>query len=510
MSVDLTPIFERIALLDRQASHSAADRKSAGITYTPPAVVRDMVALVDPGEEETIHEPSCGRGAFVFGLVEHWLAKGKSLAWIDGWAARCLWCSDIDADAVADLHKLWEEFFLDRGHEPRALRAHVQDGLFGAIASQAVDLVIGNPPYVRVQHLDPAMRERVRAKYPACATGNVDLYYAFFSDALLRARRVCYIMPNSWLANASARALRKQVLPRLSHLVDFGSRLVFAPVRAYTCIVLCDQGSGPIHVRGNLPCEGGPWTQVSREDSRWDLRRFTPFSDAIAPHGQVLSDQAEVISGIATLADHAFTLPAPEMFERDGQIWVRQVDPLHEGYTLEVPAWLAPRLLKATRTSSLGEDGPRILCPYDENWKIIPEQELARNAPDLLAWLGRRRAVLDGRDKGKTQGYEAWYAYGRRQGFWNPQGARQVVLLPQMGNGSLAPVVVDMQAIGGRFLFTSGYVLRPRESVPTRQVCDWLLAPRAWEFVQREGRAWAGKGEYMTIGARSLRNLPIE
>lgn len=510
---DLSWVFETIDRLDRQAVHSDDARKQAGITYTPVTVARAMVALANPQADEMIHEPACGRGVFVFALVEHWLTGGHDLAWVNEWASNHLRVGDTDADAIGDLRQLWAHFFAQHGLIADPLQAHVQDGLFGQAAQERVGLILGNPPYVRVQHLPETARTALRAKYPGCAKGNVDLYYAFFEDALQRSDRVCYIMPNSWLANASAKRLRQTVLPRLTHLVDFGSRLIFAPVRAYTAIVMCGRApvSGPIAVRDNLPGEGGDWINIERDDGRWAPNRFHPLNAQGNANDPTLGDVAEVVSGIATLADHAFLLSNPECFKRAGKRWVRQVDPLDPSFTLEVPEAFAPRLLKATKvTASPGAEGPRILCPYDAHWAIVDEATLHTQAPDLLAWLNRRRAVLDGRDKGKTAGYEAWYAYGRRQGLWTPGADEDVLLMPMMGNGRLTSVPVSVNEVGGRFLFTSGFVIRARSpDTNLTKVGRQLEKPEAWAFVKREGKAWAGAGDYMTLGARALRRLPL-
>jgi hypothetical protein len=509
----LAPTFDAIARLDADAAHSDQTRKQAGITYTPVAIARSMVELAQPHPDERIHEPACGRGVFVFALVEHWLNQGKDLAWVDRWAQVHLRCGDLDATAVTDLRRLWLDFFASHGHTAAPLHAVVEDGLFGPQAQQPTDLILGNPPYVRIQHLPEVTRDRLRAKYVGCAKGNVDLYYAFFEDALRRTKRVCYIMPNSWLANASAQALRGLVRPTLSALIDFEARLMFAPVRAYTAIVVCDQAAGDtVRVRGNLPEEGGDWQTVARADARWSLARFQPLLHAPLTADITLHDVAEVVSGIATLADPVFLWPTPERFQRNGKAWVRQADPLTpQERPLEVPERYAPRLLKATK--QLGPptaEGPRVLYPYNAQRQIVSEAQLAQEAPDLLVWLGRRRGALDARDKGKTDGYDAWYAYGRKQGFWSPDPGEAVLLMPQMGNGRLSCVTVDTAAVGP-FLFTSGFVVRRKATSPLSlaEIAAQLTSATAWAFVQQEGRAWAGAGDYRTIGARALRRLPF-
>ena len=512
MTADLTHIFENISAMDRASAHTDNTRKQEGVTYTPTAIVRHMVKLLDPKWHETIHEPSCGRGMFAFALVEHWLSLGKTAEEIATWAERHLFLCDIDADAVNDLLRIWERFFITHGVAHAPLNIHASDGLFGLYADRHFDVIIGNPPYVRIQHLSEALREKIRTKFSSCRKGNVDLYYAFFEDALTRAKRSCYIMPNSWFSNQSAKALRKLAHSKVKALVDFGSDLVFAPVRAYTAIVLTGpaQAGDPIRVRGSLFDPSIDWQDIARDDARFSDAAWTPLLDRSLHQGQCLGDVAEVVSGIATLSDKSYLLPRPNLVEIEGRHFVEQIDPEYPEHTLRVPIELAPRLIKATRAAHLGDEGPRILCPYDAAWKILDEATLKTKAPDLLAWLERRRSTLEARDKGKTSKYEAWYAYGRRQGFWAPQVDETVLLVPQMGNGKLTSVRVDLKQTRGRFLFTSGYVLRPKDAGDLTSIERALGTVAAWDFVQREGKAWAGEGDYRTIGARALRKLPAD
>ena len=509
MTSDLTIIFDTIERLDRAATHTQPDRKQAGITYTPRLIARSMVALVDPGPNETIHEPSCGRGVFAFAMVEHWLNKGWSLQKISHWAKDHLWLSDIDEAAINDLHSLWNSFFQQEGVDCLLLNAKIVDGLFGEHKDRHFDVIVGNPPYVRIQNVDTKLREKLRTTYSSCGSGNVDLYYAFFEDALRRAKRVCYIMPNSWFSNQSAKQLRQIAKPRISKLIDFGSRLVFAPVRAYTAIVMATTTpDGPIEVAQGLPEEGYPRSCVERNDPRWSDAAWTPLLDYVRHDGNTLGNITEIVSGIATLADKAYLLPNPTVITVDGQRLVQQVDPDFPEHTLCIPEIFAPRLIKATRPVSIDQQGPRILCPYDSQWKLVVEQDLHRQAPELLAWLSRRRQLLDGRDKGKTHNYEGWYAYGRRQGFWTCKPGEVVLMVPQMGNGSLAPYVIDTAKTGGRFLFTSGYALRPNIQHSPQDIAHYIAGSKAWQFVQKEGKAWAGRGDYRTVGARALRRMP--
>ena len=46
-------------------------RKKAGEFYTPRAVVRMMVDLLDPKAGETIYDPACGTGGMLLGATAH-------------------------------------------------------------------------------------------------------------------------------------------------------------------------------------------------------------------------------------------------------------------------------------------------------------------------------------------------------------------------------------------------------------------------------------------------------
>ena len=48
-----------------------AANKKAGEFYTPRSVVRMMIDMLDPKEDETIYDPACGTGGMLLAAVQH-------------------------------------------------------------------------------------------------------------------------------------------------------------------------------------------------------------------------------------------------------------------------------------------------------------------------------------------------------------------------------------------------------------------------------------------------------
>lgn len=112
------------------------------------------------------------------------------------------------------------------------------------------DIVIGNPPYVKLQnfrkvHADmAAFLQRDRAgniSYHSTQTKNFDLYLPFIEKgiSLLNDKgRLGYIAPNVWIMNQYGEGLRNW-LARGQHLegwIDFGSHQVFEEATIYTSL----------------------------------------------------------------------------------------------------------------------------------------------------------------------------------------------------------------------------------------------------------------------------------
>ncbi len=121
-----------------------ATNNKAGEFYTPRSVVRLLVDILDPQENETIYDPACGTGGMLLGAVEHVRSRGGDprtfYGKLYGQEKNLTTASVARMNLV--LHGM-EDFVIERGD---TLRNPVYtDPSTGGLAT--FDCVIANPPF---------------------------------------------------------------------------------------------------------------------------------------------------------------------------------------------------------------------------------------------------------------------------------------------------------------------------------------------------------------------------
>jgi type I restriction-modification system DNA methylase subunit len=117
-----------------------------------------------------------------------------------------------------------------------------------AIAAGGFDVVLGNPPYVRMERLKSV--KPYLEKHYAVASDRADLYCYFFElgvRLLKPGGRLGYISSSTFFKTGSGEPLRRYLLAntRLQVLVDFGDLQVFAGVTTYPAIVILERSETP-------------------------------------------------------------------------------------------------------------------------------------------------------------------------------------------------------------------------------------------------------------------------
>ena len=205
-------------------------------------------------------EPSCGCGAFLLPIVERLADScrrhGRALANLGG-AIRGF---DLLPHNAEHTRKAVVAKLADLG-EPMSTAEHLADQwvttgdfLLTEHGSAAADFVVGNPPYVRLEHIPSEVSDAYRAACPTMR-GRADLFVGFFEKGLALLRpggRLGFICADRWMRNQYGTRLRELVGERyaLEALIEMHDADAFeTPVSAYPAItVLRNAPQGRVRV----------------------------------------------------------------------------------------------------------------------------------------------------------------------------------------------------------------------------------------------------------------------
>jgi SAM-dependent methyltransferase len=238
-------------------SRGTSSRKALGQWYTPLWLVNAVLDLVDQPPRKVL-DPACGDG--------RWLAEAHRRwpdAKLEGW--------DLDPSAIAAARA---------SGVPATFT--VRDALSGEERNIA-DLVVGNPPYVRPQHLDAKTRAHVWGGRFKTATDKCDLYAPFTERMMELGPRVFIVLADTWLSMTSFSAMRDHVDPHIDLLLDLPAG-TFDEALVGTVVLTTE---GHRRQRGEL--------------GRGGLSKLRPLerTDGVFP-----KTAAPALPGTTTLADH--------------------------------------------------------------------------------------------------------------------------------------------------------------------------------------------------------------
>lgn len=208
-----------------------------------------------------ILDPACGSGAFLNQALEYLIKEHKQLQndfamMGDLFASYTveesvlennLYGVDINEDAV-EIAKL--SLWLRTAYKGRTLtklaeKIKCANSLLDMpFAEKSFDIVIGNPPYVRVQGLKSNYEDESKLyedRYES-ATGKYDIYALFLEMSyrmLKETGKLSYILPHKFLVSDFGRGIRGFMATNraVESLLHFGSEMVFEDASTYTCII---------------------------------------------------------------------------------------------------------------------------------------------------------------------------------------------------------------------------------------------------------------------------------
>ena len=481
---------------------TASLKKRHGVVYTPQPIVKLILDNTLPHNADAlaravICDPACGDGAFLTAAARLALSRLSRAEALD--ALRNLCGYDIDARAIAKckarLDETLREWYPDEHIAWDVSARNAFDRQAFKDAHGRFTHIVGNPPYVRVQHLEQEGRERIAGNW-SVLRGATDLYLVFYELALDLLREggvVGYITPSSWLRSDSGAPLRERLAQshKVKKIIDFGDNQMFEGVTTYTAITIVQKGgranSIPVELRDGQSINGNGAITLDPDDPTrpwWTARTAADKARmaALMKRGARLGDIADIHVGIQTLADSVFIMPRETAAD------------------MRLEEWILRDIVKASVMKN-GVDPVRraVIFPYDANGKLLPESHIAAKAPNAYEWLLSNKPRLLMRDKGKFDP-KRWHGFGRQVSILSGFGAK--ILTSGMNKRPNFQQCPDANAT-----FYAGYCVKPKYPMSLDRLTHALNSDDMDFFIRNTSRPY--QGGWRSYAKAFIREFPV-
>lgn len=360
-------------------------------------------------------EPACGSGAFLVPMVERLVASAARQGRAASDLTDCIQAFDLLSGNVAASRRatrdLLVELSVDELTASRLSDTWVaqRDFLLSPPADLTFDVVVGNPPYIR---LEAVPRQRSDAYRRACTTmgGRADVYVGFYEHgvhALRDGGALAFICADRWMRNAYGTKLRELITSGWS--VDAvvsmtGVDAFEEEVDAYPAITVIRrsaQSSGPVVVEGTPALDRDGAEQIvgfaagADEDGRGNgfrAARLHGWFEGRAAWPKGSPDR------LAVLADLEAAFPTLEDEATGTRVGIGVATGADGVYIVRDPeAVESARLLPLAKPRDIatGEvvwSGSYLVNPWDANGLVALE-----DWPRLAGYLGRHEPRLRAR-----------------------------------------------------------------------------------------------------------------
>ena len=375
------------ALVDRhEHGQSDEDRRRLGSHATPASLARVLVdvAFGTLGRiPRLVADPACGAGAFLLAAADALAAAG--VAPVDVVSQRVVGC-DVDPVAVAAARaalNCWaEEHGIPSGSV--APRVRVADALIEDPEwAGAVDVVVGNPPFLAQRTSDTARssadRAAVRARYGEVGpyTDASALFLLCAVDLLAADGVAVLIQPQSVLSARDAGPVRRRVIDEasLAGLWGSGRRHFGADVDVCAPVLRRSRAAGPVELRWGENARVVGTARSPEAGESWGplLARCLDVPEVPELRGRPLGEVATTTAGFR---DEFYALAAAAR------------DPGEQGWSAHAPrlvtvGMIQPgRLTWGTEARRLG--GRQVIAPR------LDRHALQRDAPRVATWAAHR------------------------------------------------------------------------------------------------------------------------
>jgi methylase of polypeptide subunit release factors len=489
--------------------------KLLGIVYTPESIVNKILDDINYNNQDIlgkrILDPACGDGMFLSEIVRRIIKFSdkknlkKHLDYVHGW--------DIDLDAVIQCKKRLNQILSEHGftegidwninHKNSLFeieKYHIENIFCQLENIIYYDYIVGNPPYIRIQHLDEIQRKYIQNKFQFCKRGSTDIFIAFIElcTYLLSKNGICgLITPNTYFNTDTSKDLRKHFArnKNILQITNFKSIQVFENATTYSSIIIFNKNENEFFkyeeaVKTNEFIKTLLPSDILKNEI-WQLS----VNGKINPTGTKLKDICKIHVGITTLYDKAYIFTGYQDFNED----LCYVCTSLKGKILLEKNILRPIVKVSRLKNSKIQIKEYILFPYEKignKNKIIPEEKLKNDYPYAYTYLLSIKDELSKRDNGKP--IFPWYGFGRNQGLDTSFG-KKILFSPM----NIKPnfILCDDENI----TFYSGYCIKYNGDY--NKLLKQLNSKKMEDFIRVTGRDF--RGGWKSYNKKIVQEFPV-
>lgn len=403
-----------------------SDEKIFGRIYTPEFIVQKILNDVNYNNQNILNkkilDPSCGDGRFLQEIVKT-IIKFSSLDELEN-NLMCVYGWDIDENAIdlckSNLNGLIKEYNLNINwniYVNNSLTVLKKKNLFEINKTIKFDYIVGNPPYIRIQHLDSETREFLKQNSSFCKQGSTDIYIAFYEICfqLLKDNGICGIItPNSFLYTETAKSMRDFFIKYINQITNYAAVQLFDNASTYNAITIFQKTETNCFLYQEAK-DKTTFSQKVLDKKEFENKNIWQLNidKNIETIGKKLGDICQISVGITTLSDKLYIFEIENIDDK----FIYILSKIKGKVKIE-KAILKPVIKASVLKSGNDEIKEYIIFPYEKinnKHKIIKESDLKEKYPLTYDYLLSVKDELDKRDGGK-ENKVYWYAFGRSQG----------------------------------------------------------------------------------------------
>ena len=429
------------------------DLSTKGIVFTPQNVANELINIVDSKylhAHAKVLDPAVGSGGLLIAYLDKLLESDPTID-LQKFVSNNLYGIDTVPENVLAAKCALLIFLELHGVDSADINLYEADSLMltdSNIRKQLIgkmDLIIGNPPYVRAKKIPKIYRLQLREKWASVISGMTDLYIPFFAlgnQMLKEVGQIVYITPNSYLSSVNGRKLRKYLLTNFNEINVYSSKAeqkFGKKIMTYSAITsLYKYRSKEIKLnyitsdeknKIIINSEESPWRLLNKRDSTIIYKLENAFTNL---------SELNLKNGIATQRNDIYIIDSTSPINN---FYIKDNSKIEKNITRP---FVFPNKSTFKRL--------RIIFPY--KWDpiahknvVIPEEEFKNSYPNAYRYLLSKKEELLKRASDSN----TWYAYGRSQGLQN-QGPR--LYIPYMGYK-----VHTFLSLSDKELFAAGYAI---------------------------------------------------